>query len=381
MRPCQAFVALASLSIAVHAQGQRIELINDPANEGIFVEDGVAGLQYVYDVWINSGGAGAFQIGGAQGPLGSAGTFVASESAWHRDPTLDGARAGVWQAWYSSSIGNSCGLFGCEGIDYNDPAGVGIFPIIAWDLNGVHHDGSSGQGPFFTPGAPIPWVRDNIWHTVLDYGSTSEYFFPGPGFGAATTPSEGTAWSTATGVFIGGALGLQATARIVSPYEPGDINWYIDAPTSGATIGPNGAPILHLDADVSSISLASGGAQNLDLYSPPSVFAGQLYLLLGSTSGTSPGTPLGGGITLPLNVDAYTLVVAQFAGGGLYPGAVGTVDADGRANAAVNLPAGLSGAALVGLSLDHAFVTIDLLSAAGPEITGATNAVPLTLLP
>ena len=127
--------------------------------------------------------------------------------------------------------------------------------------------------------------------------------------------------------------------------------------------------------------LAAGGTQTLDLYSPASQFAGQLYLLLGSASGTSPGTPLGSGITLPLNVDAYTLTVAQFAGSGLFPGTVGTIDAEGRASGAINLPAGLSGAALVGLSLDHAYVTIDLLASPSPELTGATNAVSLTLLP
>jgi hypothetical protein len=101
------------------------------------------------------------------------------------------------------------------------------------------------------------------------------------------------------------------------------------------------------------LSLAAGGSQDMLLSAGPEL-AGELYLLLGSTSGSNPGTPVGD-IVLPLNLDPYfTFTLGNF-NSPLLPGSFGTLDADGRAWASLVLPPGLS-PSLSGLGFHHAAV-------------------------
>ena len=109
--------------------------------------------------------------------------------------------------------------------------------------------------------------------------------------------------------------------------------------------------LSHRGAEVSAVA---GGAQDLDLDAGAG-HAGETYLLLGSLSGTVPGLPLGG-VTLPLNSDAYFAFTAANPGVPIV-GAVGALDGAGRSTAQVVLPAGL--AFLVGLEAHHAYLTID----------------------
>jgi hypothetical protein len=126
------------------------------------------------------------------------------------------------------------------------------------------------------------------------------------------------------------------------------------------------------------MSVSVGGSQNFTLTAPQSL---DLYLLLGTTSGTSPGIQ-SGGFTVPLNADSYLLHTAiqpniapltnSFSV--LLPSASGT---GGEATAMFSLPPSFS-PALVGLTLHHAYVTIDFLSS---HMNFVSNAVPLALLP
>ena len=59
------------------------------------------------------------------------------------------------------------------------------------------------------------------------------------------------------------------------------------------------------------------------------------YLMLGSVSGTSPGTVLPGGVTLPLNWDVFTNLVLDLANTPLFPDFLGTLDGAGRGNAQI----------------------------------------------
>jgi len=133
-----------------------------------------------------------------------------------------------------------------------------------------------------------------------------------------------------------------------------------------------GAPLL---AGSSAISAASGGSQELGIYAGTSS-AGRLYLVAGSLSGTTPGTPWGS-ILIPLNVDAYTTFSIAHANQAPLVSTFGVLDDQGRAKATFQLPAGL---ALGGLPLTahHAAVVID---PATSTVTLATNAVALELVP
>jgi hypothetical protein len=67
--------------------------------------------------------------------------------------------------------------------------------------------------------------------------------------------------------------------------------------------------------------------------------AQRTYLLLGSVSGTDPGTPLPGGqATLPLNWDAFTDLVLNLINTSVFFDFLGNLDASGIATAQLNAP-------------------------------------------
>jgi choice-of-anchor B domain-containing protein len=123
------------------------------------------------------------------------------------------------------------------------------------------------------------------------------------------------------------------------------------------------------------VSLSAGGAQDFDLDAGPGL-AQAVYLLLASGSGTDPGLPLAPGVELPLVPDAFTDFSLTSANSGPYTASLGLLDAEGRATAALALPPGTL-PELAGLTLFHAFVTLD-----GQGVAGfASNPVPLELVP
>jgi len=151
---------------------------------------------------------------------------------------------------------------------------------------------------------------------------------------------------------------------------------YVGAPFVSAT--PLGGVVdeydlrglLHGDSE---LSLSAGGSQDLLLRGPLST-AGDIYFVLGSASGTTPGIPLAPGVDLPLVFDAYTNLALSLA----IPvaGQFGVLDASGSANAAFNVPAGAS-ASFAGLVLHHAYVAIDLTT----FDVFASNAARVELVP
>jgi hypothetical protein len=81
--------------------------------------------------------------------------------------------------------------------------------------------------------------------------------------------------------------------------------------------------------------------------------ANRNYILLGSISGTTPGTPLPGGmVTLPLNWDIFTNLVITFANTPAFTNFMGPLDAGGNASASLNVGP-FSGA--TGLSMYFAY--------------------------
>ncbi len=82
--------------------------------------------------------------------------------------------------------------------------------------------------------------------------------------------------------------------------------------------------------------------------------AGRAFRLLGTAAGTSPGQS-SGGLTLPLNPGPFFTLTRTAAGPPLLPGAVGTLDAAGRARAFFQPPAGFL-TAFAGQRLDWAAI-------------------------
>jgi hypothetical protein len=128
-----------------------------------------------------------------------------------------------------------------------------------------------------------------------------------------------------------------------------------------------------LYSDVPTISFSSPGAQKLTLDAGPE-HAFETYLMVGSVTGTSPGTTLAG-VAVPLNPDLWTLWTLQHPNTPLNPGFAGTLNAAGGSVASFDLSGGFP-AGLVGLTFHHAY-----LAGPGTSPTWASGPVKLKLVP
>ena len=148
-------------------------------------------------------------------------------------------------------------------------------------------------------------------------------------------------------------------------------------PTGGSTIVFQNRRYEHyLWSTTGELSAAAGGVVGFDLVAGTG-HAGDLYLLLGSTSGTGPGFPIDGQL-LPLVVgDAYFLASLNQANSGPFVQTFGVLDGLGKAGASLTVPLGAAAPA-VGLTAHHAFVALDPVTL---EVTLASNALPLTISP
>lgn len=133
-----------------------------------------------------------------------------------------------------------------------------------------------------------------------------------------------------------------------------------------------GGPSLIGDAREASLSL--GGTQELGLFAGSS-HAGELHFLLGSSSGTAPGLPLGG-LVLPLNPDPYFSLTLAMPGVPPVVHSFAALDAAGASWARFELPPGTS-PALAGVTVHHAFLAIDGV----PSVTFTSNAEDVLLVP
>lgn len=135
----------------------------------------------------------------------------------------------------------------------------------------------------------------------------------------------------------------------------GNRNPFVDHPEwigvlyLGQTLSPT------LSVSPSIIDLTNGGAANFSLDAGPA-FAGKLYFLLGSGSGTSPG--VSAGIELPLNFDSYLLLTLNNPNA-LIQNSLGFLDGNGHATAKLPFPAGAY-VGFAGSHFDHAYIVFDI---------------------
>jgi hypothetical protein len=109
-----------------------------------------------------------------------------------------------------------------------------------------------------------------------------------------------------------------------------------------------------LEANVYSLVEATGGTVDLTLNAGIEN-GNRPYLVLGSVTGTIPGTPLPGGqAILRLNWDTFTALVVNFMNTSLFANFQGTLDASGMASATFDTLGPIPGAA--GLTLYFAYV-------------------------
>ena len=126
-----------------------------------------------------------------------------------------------------------------------------------------------------------------------------------------------------------------------------------------------------LNVDVTELSLSAGGAQTFTLTSPQ---AGDVFVMIGSLSGTSPGM-MAGALSVPLNVDTYTIWLLNNLSSPALTNFVGVIS--GSDTSVLTVPAGYN-PSLVGVVANHAYVTVDAGTGA---FTTVSNPVPLTFVP
>ena len=111
-----------------------------------------------------------------------------------------------------------------------------------------------------------------------------------------------------------------------------------------------------LQAQPAAFVAAAGGQQSFAIDCGPAQ-AFNLYALVGSVSGTRPGTPSPlGPQTIPLVFDGWTQLSLDLANSPIYANSLWFLDAAGKSTASFNLPPGLAG---VPGQLHHAVVTLD----------------------
>jgi glucose/arabinose dehydrogenase len=167
--------------------------------------------------------------------------------------------------------------------------------------------------------------------------------------------------------------------NITSYGQDNDGELYIVDPTGGEIfkIVPTGpaAPAPSLSAIWQNLSISQGGTQYLELNAGAGQ-AGNLYFVLGSASGTTPGLTVDGQ-NLPLNFDTYFSLSLSSPNVTPFANTLGVLNPQGRASARVRVPAGVLAPTTVGLTFHHAYASIDL----GGTVQFTSNAVPLTLVP
>jgi PQQ-like domain len=231
------------------------------------------------------------------------------------------------------------------------------------------------------------------------YGDPVARYSRGGYFADGSSAALGGARASLDGQRLCLGLGANSARLSILDFASGAELWFAETPdTKGLPLGWPAAP-LDLGAVVyavtggdeqaglllrlvpeallsgpNALGLSSGGTNVLTLSRPPAA-AGQVYILLGSASGTQPGIPLDGQL-LPLVPDAYLTATLVSANQGPFKKTLGALDAQGQARMEIVLPSGLS-STLAGTLLSHAALSF---SSAG-TVEFASAAVTLVLVP
>jgi len=189
--------------------------------------------------------------------------------------------------------------------------------------------------------------------------------------GAAETLISGqVTMPTVAGTYTLGASNV--LANIIRQGESGSPTWMVDAAGLGS-MTPLTVTVESLSVDNTSLSLTAGGAANFVL-DGGAASANQLYMMLGSVTGTAPGIGVDG-LTLDLVFDGFLSYMLANPNAAPYANTLGVLDGVGMGSASVTVPAG-SFPTLAGVTLYHAYIVIN-----GGVVTLTSNPTSLDLLP
>ena len=350
--------------------------INGAAGSGavyVFVRDGATWSQDAYVKASNPGAddlfggavsiSGATFVVGAQGEDG--GSIGVNGAEGSNNLTDSGAAyifaldADVWvqQAYLKSSNSDLFDRFGRSVATFGDTVVVGTIEEDSASV-GVNSNEDNDTVLGMSTGAAYVFIRDGDSWRQEAYLKSSNSFF-GALFGSSVAISGSTI-----------AVGARSESSAAGgPPE------FTSLALSGSAYIFEASPPPSLQASPVSLSLSAGGMQTFSL-SAGTANAGDVYLLLGSLSGTDPGLALDS-VLLPLNPDGYLTSTLTMSSSALYTNSLGLLDSAGQGTASFNVPAGTN-PAFAGIVVNHAYVAISLV---GPEVVFASNPVSVTLTP
>ena len=160
-------------------------------------------------------------------------------------------------------------------------------------------------------------------------------------------------------------------ANAIRQGETGSPFWAVDGASNGSVTNLT-INVVGLSASPPTLSVGSGGSQTLSL-DAGACNAGGTYFVLGSLSGDSPGLPLPGGFTLPLNADAYFNLTLTNPNSALLANSLSLLNGAGKGTSTFTIPAGAP-AGLVGLTAHHAFLALNGI----PTVSFVSESAALT---
>jgi hypothetical protein len=96
--------------------------------------------------------------------------------------------------------------------------------------------------------------------------------------------------------------------------------------------------MLDMPLTANTLLVPEGGGSSKFLLDAGTANANRTYLIVGGTSGTSPGTVLPGGMRLPVTWDWFSDLEMTLLGTTIFDNFLGALDADGKAEAKLNVP-------------------------------------------
>jgi hypothetical protein len=211
----------------------------------------------------------------------------------------------------------------------NNPAGFGGTP-----KNGRLIQVGGAQNTINNSVAPVP--NGTVLTNVAQQGSPVVL-----ATGAFTTSYRcGTYTLAATNLF----------ANVIRQGETGTPFWHVD-PCGAGTIQNLVIDVKGIKTSTRTVSVSANQHQVLRLNAGPNN-AGRQYLVLGSLSGTSPGTTVNG-VHVPLNVDSYFNFTMNNPNSAILMNSSGVLDATGRGSAAFK-----PDVTFQNMTANHAFILI-----------------------
>jgi hypothetical protein len=129
-------------------------------------------------------------------------------------------------------------------------------------------------------------------------------------------------------VGVASVSGANLAANVIAPGQSGVPFWTVEDASNG-TISPLTVQVEAIRSNASVLSVGLHQSARLTISAGPAN-AGRSYIMLGSLSGTTPGTTLPGGANLPLNQDRYFDYTQNNPNSAILNFSAGTLDSNGR---------------------------------------------------